>query len=198
MGAALVTAAGGGVVLAHRAAQLPPGTRYVVVTADVPAGAVLSSDELGTVAIDLPSAVDAVPEEDVASVVGRVAAHELRSSGLLREGDLLEADRFADPREVEVAVTLDSSRVPTGALAAGDLVVVLSTAPDGDGTRVLTEAARLVAVGGEEGSDGIGVAGGLQVRLAVADAETGAALVDAAVNEELTLMLPAPGRTEAS
>lgn len=198
VGAALVTAAAGGVVIAHRAAQQPPSTRYVVVTSDVTAGTALSRDHLGTVAIDLPGAVDAVEEDDVDSLIGRVAARPLPAAALLRAGDVLEEGRFADPDEVEVTITLDSTRVPTGALHTGDVVAVLSTDPDGDGTRVLTDRARVAAIGDTEDPDGIGAGGGVRLRLAVVDGDTGAKLVDAAVNEELTLMLPAPGTSEAS
>lgn len=191
VGAALVTAAAGGVVFAHRAAQRPPTQRWVVAVAEVPAGRPLGTEDLGTVAIDLPEGIDAVPAQQVESVIGRATSHPIARSTLLQESDLLEEGRFRDPEEVEVAVSLDPARVPLGAFGPGDTVHLLRTSPEGD-TTALTSQARVVQVG--DGGDGDGIGGGslLRVRLTLPDLPAAIETTSAAVGEELTVALPAP------
>jgi hypothetical protein len=191
VGAALVTIAAGGVVFAHRAAQRPPSERWVVAVAEVPAGRPLRTDDLGTVAIDLPEGIDAVPARRAQSVVGRVTAHPLGRSALLRESDLLEEGRFRDPEEVEVAVSLDPARVPLGAFGPGDTVHLLRTSPEGD-TTALTSQARVVQVGDGGDGDGIGGSASVRVRLTLPDIGAAIEATSAAVAAELTVALPAP------
>lgn len=195
MGAALVTAAAAGVVFAHRSAQQLPTTRFLVVTADVPAGEALDEGDLGSVALDLPGVVDAVPVDEVDRMLGRVSAHHLAASGLLRRSDLLDAQRFVDPAEVEFAVSLDTDRVPLGAFGPGDVVHLLATTADG-GTIEITSAARVTGIG-DDAEPVVGTESRVRLRLTVADLQQAAAAVDASVTQELTIVLPAPGILES-
>ncbi len=191
LGAALVTAAAGGVVFAHRAAQQPPTTQYLVLTADVPAGEAVDGADLGAVALDLPGAVDAVPTDAADQVLGRIASHTLNASGLLRESDLLAEERFVSPDEIEFAVSLDPARVPLGAFGIGDVVHLLATSGTG-GTTELTSHARVTGIG-DDTDDGVGGGSRVRLLLTVPDLAPAAAAVDASVNQELTIVLPAPG-----
>lgn len=195
VGAALVTAAAFGVVFAHRAAQSPPQTRFLVVTSAVDAGEVLSARHLGSVAIDLPEAVDAVPTDRSDAVLGRVASHSLEPSELLSESALLDSDRFTVAGETEIAVSVDPARTPVGQFATGDRVTVLSSAEEG--TRELAANARVTRIDGDDEQASIGGSAQLRIGLALADMGEASAVVDAAVREDLTIVLSGPGTGEA-
>jgi Flp pilus assembly protein CpaB len=196
VGIALVAAAAAMVLVAHRSANRPPRHRWLVAVAEVPVGTPLGRRHLGTAPIDLPRGVQAVAATDLDDVLGRVTARPLADGQLLTPDDLLAAGRFDGGEGIEVTVTLDERRWPRGGLDVGDRVDVLSTDPDGDGTRPLVSRARLVALDDDgDGGSGLGGAGGTRVRLAVPDAAAATALVDAAVREELTVVLPAPTST---
>ncbi len=192
LGAALITCAAAGVLVAHRSAQQPPSSRYLVATRDVAAGEVVTRDHLGSVAVDLPTALSATPESDASEIVGRVAAANIGKSSLVSTGQLLEDGRLLDPGDVEVTITLDPLRTPLDAIAEGETVHLLSTDPNGKGSRVLSENVRLVSVSDEDDSAGIGSALGVSVRLGLPDVETATSVVDAAVREEITLVVPSP------
>jgi hypothetical protein len=194
VGAALVTAAAFGVVFAHRAAQSPPQTRFLMVTSSVDAGEVLSARHLGSVAIDLPEAVDAVPTDRSDAVLGRVASHSLEASELLSESALLDRDRFTVAGETEIAVSVDPARTPVGQFATGDRVTVLSSAEAG--TRELAANVRVTRIDGDDDESSIGGSAQLRVGLALADMGEASAVVDAAVKEELTIVLNGPGTGE--
>lgn len=195
VGAALVTASAFGVVFAHRAAQSPPETRFLVLTSAVEAGEVLDAHHLGSVAIDLPEAVDAVSADRSDSVVGRAAAHSLEPSELLTESALLDGDRFTVAGETEIAISVDPARTPVGQFATGDRVTVLSTAEAG--TRELATGARVTRIDGDDDGDAsIGASTQLRIGLALAGMEEARAVVDAAVGEELTIVLSGPGTGE--
>lgn len=190
LGAALVVVAAAGVLAAHRSATRPPTTRYVVAARDVAAGTRLRAQDLGTLAMDLPRGVGAVPAGSARSLVGSVTARRLDALDLLRPADVA-ADDDADAGTVEVPVEVARSRSLGSSIHVGSRVDVLATDPDGSGTTVLAHAVRVVAVDG--GDEGIGVTGGSRFRLAVPDADTATAVVDASVRSQLTLVVPDAG-----
>lgn len=193
LGAALVTASAFGVLFAHRAAQRPPEYSYLVVTSQVAAGTALEASHLGTVPIDLPQSVDAIPADRAPEVMGRLASHTLEPSALLAEADLVEPERFAIPGETEVAVSLDPTRTPIGGFGVGDRVSLLAT--DDTTTRALAESARVTRLDHDDETS-IGSAARLRIGLALPDAESAREVIDAAVSEELTIVLGAPGQAE--
>jgi hypothetical protein len=91
-----------------------------------------------------------------------------------------------------VTVTLDAARAPLGTLHVGDTVRALATATEGTGTRTLAEAVRVVGIDNPTSDGAIGTASGVRVRLAAPDGDTATAIVDAAVRERITLVLPSP------
>ncbi len=194
LGAVMVTIAAAGVFVAHRSASTPPTSRYVVLTNTVDAGSAVSSDDLGTVALDLPDGLGVVGAEQVDDVVGRIATVPLDELDLLRPDDLLEDGRFVEPGSVEIAIELGAARSLEGAIEAGSSVDVLATDPDGSGTSTVATAARVTEVRTPDG-DGIGAGGTVLVRLALENRDIAERVADASVRSEITLALPAPSAT---
>lgn len=192
VGAALIVIAASGVLVAHRVASRPPTTRYVVAARDIPAGAVLTTDDLGTLAATLPAGVPSVPAADAGRLVGRAARTALGELDLIRPADVVASSRFVPPGSVEVPVQIDPARALSGAIRAGSRVDVLVTDPESEGTVVLARNVPVVAVGGGR-SDGIGGVSGVRFRLAAPDADAATAIVDAAVRSQVTLVLPTTG-----
>jgi Flp pilus assembly protein CpaB len=193
VGSLLVVIAAAGVLAAHRSASAPPATRVVVVTRDVPAGTVLEAADLGTVAIDLPAGTTAVDADDADRVVGSVARQDLHEMDLLRPSDTGAAAATPEPGAVVVPVQVERTRALDGVVHAGNRVDVLATDPDGNGTRLLARDVLVVAVDGED-DDGLGADEGVGFRLALADTDVAATVVDAAVRSQLTVVLPDPDR----
>lgn len=190
VGAMLVATAAAAVLVAHRSASQPPTTRFVVLTQQVDAGQAVTADDLGTIAAEVPAGVSVVEEGDAEDLVGRVARTSLRPMDLLRSTDLYDAGRITGPGTTEVAVELGPAAALLDTIEVGDLVDVLSTDPDGEGTSTIARAVRISAIQGDADEAGIGASGTVRVRLGVPDAATAETLVDAAVRTELTLALP--------
>jgi hypothetical protein len=151
----------------HLAAPPPPATPPVVVVArPVPAGGVLTADDLRVVrlasgAVPIPSARTAD------SAVGRRAAIDL-PTGLVLVPSLLSGERFAvDPPagSVVVPVTLGGS----SSLRVGDTVEVVADQGCPSGDEPLAVTALVVGLGPAAGSGGAdptnagGVAAGLGI-----------------------------------
>ena len=194
VGGLLVTLAAAGVLVAHRSASQPPTTRYVVATRAVAAGATVGTDDLGTIAIELPGEISAVPSSEASDLIGRVAATALEPLELVRPGDVLSAGRFTDPESVEVSLELPPARALEGIIRTGSRVDVLVTDPDGDSTSVLATGVRVTSTGSEAegGGGGIGDSGSIRVLLSVSDSAQATALVDASLRSDITLVLPRP------
>lgn len=182
-------------LFAHRASEDQPGERYLVLTAPVQAGEHITSDVLGSVAVDLPNSLDAISEGDSDVVIGRLAKHALEPRTILVDAELIEADRFVEPDETEVTITLDPARTPADGLGAGQVVTVLSTGENG--TRTVTPAARVVDIATGDDS-AIGNSSGVKVTLAVGDLDEATRVIDTSVSEELSLAIPAPGGPDAA
>ena len=187
-GAALMTIAAGGVVFAHRASQQPPSTRYLVVTEEVAAGSPVGTEQLGSVAMELPDSVNALEEQDSHEVVGRIAGRNLLPSTLISAADVLEEGMFEDPDEQQVTVAVDPSRIRASTVSPGRSVHVMSTI-DGATSRVAT--ARVTSIG-DDGDGGIGSNGTVPVGLAVDGEQAATAIVHANVLGTVTLVLPSP------
>lgn len=190
LGAALVAIAAGGVLAARGAADSAPRTSYLVATSAVAAGEQLRGDDLGAVALDLPSDLSAIPAEEATRWVGRTVRHPLRPMDVLRPGDLAEEGAFAGPDAVRMAVEVPMGRVPVDDLRATGRADLLATAADDGGTSVLAEAVpvRLTS----DASGGIGGSDRVTLAVEVPDRATAVAVADAAVRAELSLAVPSP------
>ncbi|MEX0767348.1 MAG: RcpC/CpaB family pilus assembly protein [Microthrixaceae bacterium] len=209
VGAVLVTVAATGVLFAHRSATQPPTSRYLVATQLIRSGQIISAQDLGSIAVDLPAELKAIPASQADTLIGRVASTSIAASQLLRPEDALESGRFLDPTAIEVALELPPAQALQGLLQQGSLVDVLATDPEPDpntglATTVLATGVRVSAVGNPsspdagsqdangEGASGIGAGGQLRIVLSVSGPETATVLVDAARRAEITLVLPRP------
>ncbi len=98
----------------------------LVVAREVPYGAVVSASDLAVSEVSVDPAVDTVPAGDLTTVVGQVAAVRM-VAGTLLSPSWLQAAAPPRPGEVLVALALPETRMPAGALAAGDRVRIVST-----------------------------------------------------------------------
>ena len=189
VGAALVVVAAAGVLSTHRAATAAPDERVVVATRSVPSGTVLTADDLGTVAMDLPEGMAAVTADRAEELIGTTSRHDLREMDLVRRSDVARADSDPAAGSTIVPVEVPRTRALVDSVHRGSRVEVLATDPDGTGTRVLATDVLVVGVDDSGSDDGIGVSDRVGYRLAVLDADTAAAVVDASVRSELTIVM---------
>ncbi len=180
-----------GVFVAHRSASAPPETRYLVASRDVAAGTVLTSRDLGSVALDLPNDMNVFEADRAGELIGRVASTNLTKLELVSAKDVYSEGRFAEIDSVEVALDLPAARALAGLVLPGSMVDVLSTDTNRGGTEVLAEGVRVSSVD-ESRTAAIGSSGAVRVVLSVNGSETARALVDASLRAELTLVLPRP------
>ncbi len=197
IGSALVVVAAAGVLSAHRSATAPTGERVVVVTRAVPAGTVLTADDLGAVTAELPSGTASIAASHARDVIGTRALHDLNDMDVLRPTDVAEANADLATGSVIVPVEVDRARALRGTVHAGSRVDVLATDPDGAGTAVL--ASDVVVVDVDTGNDdSIGASDGIGFRLALPSTAVATSVVDASVRSQLTIVVPSGPRSNAS
>ncbi|HWJ82344.1 MAG TPA: Flp pilus assembly protein CpaB [Nocardioides sp.] len=173
--------AGGATLAAVRAvAPPPPATVELLVAAhDLPAGAVLTDDDLRPA--DVPS--DAVPAAVAGSPVGGTLAAPLREGEPVTDVRLVGPDlAAADPGRVAVPVRI-SDEGQAALLGAGDRVDVLATDPQERTTTTVADDAVVLAVPPAASDEG--ALQGRVVVLGVAPAEV-QGLTSAAVSAFVT------------
>lgn len=171
-------------------AQVPPGTRPVVVAAaDLAAGTVLTSSQLR---LDRwpPDAVPAGAAPSPGDLTGRVLAAPLRRGEPITDVRLVGPGLTAllAPGQVAAPLRLTDLAV-AGLVSAGDRVDVLATAPGATTAEVVAPAALVLAASAASGGDpaAAGADGGLLL-LAV-DGPTGARLAAAVTTDTLGVTL---------
>lgn len=189
VGGAMVVVAVAGVLLAHGSATSPPEERVVVAVRTLVPGHEIEAEDLGTVAAELPAEVAVVPSTDAPDLVGRVVQRRIGELGLVEPGDVAPAGRRR-AGSVELTVDLPPAAAMAGVVREGDVVQVLSTDPDGEGTAVVADAVVVDPGGSTDGA--IGSSAESRVRLAAASEETALRIVDATLRSQVTLTLPAP------
>lgn len=129
-----------GAVLYQRAGAKTP---VVVVVAEVPAGHVVTRQDLSTVAV--AGAVTAVAAEHLDAVVGQTARVHLLPNMLLQRS-MISADPALAATQAAVGVVTASGQIPSGGLRPGDTVdVVALPAPGAAGAGSGTPAAQVIA-----------------------------------------------------
>lgn len=125
-----VALAGAGVVVSAAVYQQADHRRAVVViTSAVPAGAVISSTELGTAEITVPAGIRVIPVSQLSDVTGLIAAETLLPGTLLAPADLATSQP-PRPGQVLVALPVKPESLPASGLAPGDHVLVVATPGD--------------------------------------------------------------------
>lgn len=120
----LMLAALGGLVVAWMVAAAGGRADVVMLVSDVPYGQVLTTEDFTVTAVAADTQVATVPADDLATVVGQVAASDLVAGALLSPGQV-SADVPPGPGEVLVPMPVPADRLPAGALHAGDRVLIV-------------------------------------------------------------------------
>jgi hypothetical protein len=128
---ALAVAMAGAGVLASTAVyertdrQVP----VVMITAAVPAGAVISAGDVATTDVSVPSGVHVIPGSQLGQVAGQTAAVALTPGTLLAPADLTGAQP-PGPGQVLVAIPVKPESLPASGLQPGDSVLIVGTPGD--------------------------------------------------------------------
>ena len=101
----------------------------VMVTAAVPAGAVISATDVATADVFVPSGVHVIPGTQLGQVAGQTAAVALTPGTLLAPADLTSAQP-PGPGQVLVAVPVKPESLPASGLQPGDRVLIAATPGD--------------------------------------------------------------------
>lgn len=101
----------------------------VMVTAEVPAGAVISAGDVATASVSVPSGVHVIPGAQLGQVAGQTAAVALTPGTLLAPADLTVAQP-PGPGQVLIAVPVKPESLPASGLQPGDRVLIAATPGD--------------------------------------------------------------------
>ena len=194
LGAALIVFAVGTVLTAHRAAVAPPGEQVVVLAVDARSGSTLRAEDLLLIRMELPDEVAAIPGTEASALIGSSFARDLQRGTVLTPSDVVPVGN-ALAGSIRITLATDPDRTPAG-LRAGERVDVLSTDLERGLTDVLVTGATVT--GSTDARDtSLGDGAPTVVELAIPDPVSAAAVVDASVRHEVTLVLP-PSSTGAS
>jgi hypothetical protein len=117
----------GSAALYHRADHQVP---VLLVTAAVPAGSVITANDVGTTTVAAGPGVQVIPARQLSQVIGLVAATSLQPGTLLAPSELTSKLAPA-PGEDLVPVAVKASALPASGLAPGDQVLVVATSAAG-------------------------------------------------------------------
>lgn len=175
---ALIAAGGAGVAVL--VLQVGHRTQVVTLVRDVQVGQVVTMRDLGEASVALDPAVKAVRADDMASVVGKRAAVELRPGSLLAPSQVTK-DSLVKPGEQVVPIGLKPDQVPATALVPGQKVQLVHVPGQGEtdtgktsGTVPQTIAGRVVKASTPAPGTGVVV---VDVATAADDGSTAAAWV---------------------
>lgn len=172
---------------AHQSATATTQDRYVIARTSLPALHTLSKSDLAYVSAELPADMGIFHETELHDVLGRTLTRPLNELDIIRESDLLDPTLPVDRNARETTISLDFARLPQPPLQPGELVDVLATDPQNNGTGAVLLNATVIHIG-EAGDRGLSRTGDASVTLLPADLDTAQILVDAAIRTELTLV----------
>ncbi len=128
--------------LYHRADHQVP---VLLVTASVPAGSVITANDIGTTTVTAGPGVKVIPARQLSQVIGLVAATALEPGTLLASSELTSKLAPAAGQDL-VPVALKPSALPASGLAPGDQVLAIATpAAGGSGSGAAAVLTRPVA-----------------------------------------------------
>jgi hypothetical protein len=117
----------GSAELYHRADHQVP---VLLVTAQVPAGSVITANDIGTTTVAAGPGVQDIPARQLSQVIGLVAATSLQKGTLLAPSELTSKLAPAPGQDL-VPVALKASALPASGLAPGDQVLAIATPASG-------------------------------------------------------------------
>ena len=147
LGGLLVTLAALGVFSAYRSADRPPETRYVVATADIAPGTVITTDHVGLQRIELPASIraQAFDDADDALVLGSVAVAPVEAGELLQASAVRSTTAPTQrPPAYELSFEIDTARALNGDLRPGEVVDVVATSGVGEQSTTRTVVERVL------------------------------------------------------
>jgi SAF domain len=113
--------------LYHRANHQVP---VLLVTAQVPAGSVITANDVGTTTVVAGPGVHVIPAKQLSQVIGLVAATSLQRGTLLAPSELTSKLAPAPGQDL-VPVAVKPSALPASGLGPGDQVLVIATPATG-------------------------------------------------------------------
>jgi len=98
----------------------------LVAEANVPAGALITAGDVGTVSVSVGAGVQVIPAGQMSQVVGQVAGTTLHP-GMLLTASELATQRPPDAGQVLVPLAVRPSALPASGLRPGDRVLIVAT-----------------------------------------------------------------------
>lgn len=151
----------------------------IAVARDLPVGATLALTDLREVQLPDDTGLATVPWEQLDTVIGRVTTTGLRNGQVLTPASVTDT-RVPAPGEAVVGVSVEPGRAPTGDLAPGDEVLVIT------GAGQPPRRASVVSAGGSDVSGRRGI----DVLVRQADAQQ---LALASVEDRIAIVLVGRG-----
>ena len=197
-GALLVVVAVLGLFVAYRSSTLIRTVDYLVARRDVPAGRVITVDDLALAPMVLyaGSATHAFRQPE--DVLGKVALVPMSTGALVERQALADAASSTPGRRL--SVELEPSQALNGRLEVGDRVDIVS-APTGEVPASILERDSLVTAVDGLGEGGVEVGGSsarVTVTLAVPGEDAARAIIDARAHGTITLIASSQVTLDAS
>ncbi len=186
LGALLITLAALGVLLATRLGEDATFQDVVVARQDLAPGTVIEAEDVATVRLRLDEEAEWVIN-DAAEVVGNVIVGPVGRLEFVQRSNVVDGVPGAVPSGLaEVSIDVDPANAPA-ALAAGELVSVLSTysLDQQDVTELIAD--RIVVISYDTGGDTISSSDAV-LRLGIADGTIASAVVHAAETGEISVV----------
>lgn len=186
----------GGILGATAARMITAQTDVLTLTRDVPAGNVLTSQDLSVVAINTDSRVTSIPASERSAVVGKTVQAPLVAGSVLTWRELGTGSGFTAGDAI-VSLPLGEGRLPARGLRPGQTVLLVTT-PTANGTPSSsaspTDSIRsgVVATVTEVGATNPGTS--VTVVDVTVGVQTGAELAQLAATGNLSLLLLPAGR----
>lgn len=188
-GLALTLIAGGGALAAITATSAGHRAAVLTIVRPVPAGVAITASDLGVARIAPDPQLQPVNAADRASVLGQLAAVDLRPGGLLTRSQLTTVG-IPGTGQALVGISLKPGQLPARPLQRGDrlLVAVTATADGGSAPASRSNLSAVVAEVGPPTSDGTTV-----IDVVVARADSLGLAADAAAGRLYLVLLPRTG-----
>ncbi|WP_165492003.1 SAF domain-containing protein [Egibacter rhizosphaerae] len=183
VGGFLVAGSAVGLFAAYLDATRGPVTQWAVAARDVAPGQELTTQDLGTVPIDLPEVLRSRSFSDAEALVGTIASAPLSEGELVQASHVVPADELVGRDELSFPVAAD--RAVAGSLEPGERIDVLVTSDDE--TEAVVRDVLLTGVGGAEGAVA-GVGDELVVTVALDTPAETLAVTHAAGTGDITLV----------
>lgn len=152
VGGLLVTLAAVGVVVAYRHATSSSPVRYLVAARDLQPGEPISTDDLATTEVDLPSSLRARAYTNPSSLRHGVVVAPISRGELIQSGQVADASR--QPGDNLASFSVDLDRAAGGDITSGDRIALLVEGDDGQ-PAVVASGLRVIRVdhaGGDLGA----------------------------------------------